>query len=162
MVRHLTIVALEFRLAGLLLAIPSLATLAVAADAAFSLRGLPPPDNSKPLDIGTYGLVRIMANVLRGLDPIMQVIAGAVGWVVTLLAVAASLALLFAVLLYLTGRGIGHHAAWARVFGSLLTFGLGLISLMVLTSLRRDLALFAAAPLGLSLYTLWVLIWRFA
>jgi hypothetical protein len=162
MVRHLTIVALEFRVAGLVFAVPALATLAVVADAAFSLRRLPPLDNSEPLDIGTYGFIAIMANVARGLGPILHAIAGAAAWVVALLVIAASLALVLAVLLYLTGRGIGHHAAWARIFGGLLSFGLALVSCLAMTSLPRDLAPLAAAPLGLSLYTLWVLIWRFA
>jgi len=162
MIRHLTIVAMEFRIAGFLLSLPAIATLLVVADLALTLRELPPVDNSPPLEVGTYGFIALMVNVARGLGPILQAIASAAGWVTIALAVAAFVVLLFAALLYLTGRGIGQHATWARIIAIVLSCGLALVSCAVLAALRRDLAIFAAAPLGLSLYTLWVLIWRFA
>lgn len=162
MVRHLTIVAIGFRLTGFLLALPALATLLMVADLASDLHQLPPPNNSPPLDIGTYGFIALISNVARGLGPIVRAIAGVAGWVAIALAVAAFVVLLFAVLLYLTGRGIGQHAAWARIIAIALSCGLALISCAIIVVLRRDLAVSAAAPLALSLYTLWVLIWRFA
>ena len=160
--RHLTIVAIEFRLAGILLAIPAIATLFVVADLALSLHELPALDNSEPLDIGTYGIIALMVNALRILGPILHAIAGLAGWALALLAIAATLVLAFAALLCMTGRAIGDHASWARILAGLMSFCLALVSLAAMTALRRDLAPFAAAPLGLSLYTLWVLIWRFA
>jgi len=71
-------------------------------------------------------------------------------------------ALLFAILLYLTGRGIGHHATWARVIAIMMSAGLAIASCAILTALRREQAPAALAPIMLSLYTLWVLIWRFS
>jgi hypothetical protein len=133
----------------------------MVADLAFTLPDLPPADNSPPLDIGTYGFIGLMSNIARSLGPIVHALAGAAGWVMTVLAVAAFVVLLFAVLLYLTGRGIGQHAIWARITAIVSSCALALISCAVMAALRRDLAVFAAAPLGLSLYTLWVLIWRF-
>jgi hypothetical protein len=162
MVRHLTIVAIEFRLAGFLLALPAIATLLMVADIALDLHELPPPDDSPPLDVGTYGFIALMANVARGLGPILRAIAGVAGWVAIALAAAAFVVLLFAALLYLTGRGIGQQATWARIIAIALSVGLALVSCAVMATLRRDMAVFATAPLGLSLYTLWVLIWRFA
>ena len=162
MIRHLTIVAIEFRLAGFLLALPAIATLLIVADLALTLHELPPPDNSPPLEVGTYGFIALMVNVLRGLGPILRALAAAAGWVTIALAVAAFVVLLFSVLLYLTGRGISQHATWARIIAIALSVGLALVSCALMAALRRDLAVFAAAPFGLSLYTLWVLIWRFA
>jgi hypothetical protein len=162
MIRHLTIVAIAFRVAGFLLALPAVATLIAAADLAWTLRELPPADNSPLLDIGTDGFVALMVNVARGLGPIVHALAGAAGWVTTMLAIAAFVVLLFAVLLYLTGRGIGRRATCARILAMALSCALAFVSCAVMAALRRDLVVFAAAPLGLSLYTLWVLIWRFA
>jgi hypothetical protein len=48
-----------------------------------------------------------MVNVLRILGPILHAVAGLARWALALLAVAAALVLVFAALLYLTGRGIG-------------------------------------------------------
>jgi hypothetical protein len=140
MIRHLTIVSIEFRLAGFLVALPAIATLLMVADLASSLRALPPPDNSPPLDVGTYGFIALMVNVLRGLGPILRALAGAAGWVTIALAVAAFIVLFFAVLLYLTGRGIGQHATWARIIAIALSLGLALVSCAVMAALRRDSA----------------------
>jgi hypothetical protein len=89
-------------------------------------------------------------------------LSGPAYWIVVLLAVAALIALLFAALLYLTGRGIGHHATWARVVAILMSLGLTAVSYSLATMMQRNLAPLAAVPIGLSLYTVWVLIWRFA
>jgi hypothetical protein len=70
--------------------------------------------------------------------------------------------LLLAALLYLIGRGIGHHATWARVLAMLTCLGLMLVSCSLAAVMERNLAPLAVVPIGLSLYTLWVLIWRFA
>jgi hypothetical protein len=40
--------------------------------------------------------------------------------------------------------------------------GLMLVSCSLAAVMERNLAPLAAVPIGLSLYTLWVLIWRFA
>ena len=160
--RHLLFVAIEFRLAGILLAIPSVAALLLVADAALTLRQLPSPTGSEPLDIAKYGLIGVMVNVLRFIEPIVHALAGAAAWVVTVIAILALSTLLVATLLYLTGRGIGQQATWARILAILLSVGLAVISCATMTALRRDLAPFAFVPLGLSIYTLWALIWRFS
>jgi len=66
------------------------------------------------------------------------------------------------VLLYRTGRGIIHHATWARISAIVLSTGLALASCAMMAVMQRDHAPFAALPIALSLYTLWVMIWRFA
>jgi hypothetical protein len=126
------------------------------------MQRLPPPESGAPLDITTYGLVALIVNAARGADFVLRALLAVAGIVLVILVIAAVLALLFGLLLYLTGRGIGHHATWARVVAILISTGLALVSCAVMVTVRRDLASFAAVPIGLSLYTLWALIWRFA
>jgi hypothetical protein len=162
MARHLLILATGFRLAGLLLAVASIAALIDLADTAVLMRRAPPPDTSAPLDIGTYGLVALLSNAARGAGYVLHALAAAASILLVILAVAAAVALLFGTLLYLTGRGLGQHATWARIIAMLISAGLALSSFAIMTIMRRDHAAFAALPIGLSLYALWVLIWRFA
>ena len=121
MVRHLLIVATGFRLAGLLLALASIAALVDLADTALVMRRIPPPETGAPLDIGTYGLVALIVNTARGADYLLHALAGVASFMLVMLAVAAVLTLLLGALLFLTGRGIGHHAAWARTMAMLLS-----------------------------------------
>jgi hypothetical protein len=162
MTRHLLIVAIGFRLTGILLGVASIAALIDLADTALLLRRTPPPETGLPLDIETYGLVGLLHNAARGVGFGLHALAGLLNILVVILAVAAALALLFALLLYLTGRGIGQHATWARIVAILLSLSLALTSCAIMAVMRRDNAAFATLPIGVSLYALWVLIWRFA
>jgi hypothetical protein len=160
--RHLVIVAIGFRVTGLLLALGSIADLVDLGHTALLIRKTPPPDTGAPLDVGTYGLVALLANAARGAGYVLHALTAVAGVLLVILIAFAVLALLFGVLLYLTGRGIGHHATSARIMAMLLSTGLALASVSLMVAMRRDHAPFAALPIGLSLYTLWVLIWRFA
>jgi hypothetical protein len=160
--RHLLIVAIGFRLTALLLALGSIAALVDLGDTVLLIRRTPPPDTGAPLDVGTYGLVALLVNTARGAGYLLHALAAVLGVLLVILMALAALALLFGVLLYLTGRGIGHHATWARIIGMLISASLALTSVGFTVVMRRDHAPFAALPIGLSLYTLWVLIWRFA
>jgi hypothetical protein len=163
MISHLLIVAIGFRLTGALLGIAAIAELVELVDTALMLRRLPPPDNGPPLDIGTYGLVGLLSNGGRGVGKVMYAfLTGPANWLITLLTIVMLLVLLFSALLYLVGRGIGHHATWARVVAIMMSLGLILVSSSLATVMERNLAPLAAVPVGLSLYTLWILIWRFA
>ena len=162
MMRHLLIVAIGFRLAGLLLGVASIAALVDLADTALLLRRTPPPDVGAPLDIKTYGLVGLLHNAARGVGFGLHALASLLSILVVIMLAASVLALLLALLLYLTGRGIGHHATWARIVAMLLSFSLALASCAIMAVMPRDHAAFAALPIPLSLYALWVLIWRFA
>ena len=161
MIRHLLIVAFGFRFAGMLLAVASITTLVDVAGTWFELRQLPPPDVGPPVDIRTYGLVGLLHNAARGFGYGVHAMAGLFNILLVVLAVIAMFGLLVAVLFYLTGSGISRHAAWARIVAMLISTLLGLASCAVMAVMRRDHAPFAVLPIGLSLYTLWVLIWRF-
>jgi hypothetical protein len=154
------VIATGFRLTGALLGAASIAALFDLARTALMLRRLPPPDTSAPLDIGTYGLVGLLHNGARGVGKVLFALLSGPGvWLVTLLAIAALLSVLFALLLYLTGRGIGHHAMWARITAILMSIALAAASCAIMR--RGETAPLALLPAALSLYTLWVLIWRF-
>jgi hypothetical protein len=91
----------------------------------------------------------------------LHALAGLLTILVTVLIVAAALTLLFAVLIHPTGRGIGQHATWARIVAILISTGLALASGTIMAVMRRDHAPIMTLPISLSLYSLWVLIWRF-
>jgi hypothetical protein len=158
---NLLIVAAGFRIVGWLIGVPSLLTLLSLGGSFFVLGQSLPPDPSESLDLKTYGLVALLAQGAEALGKTLYFLAGLALWIVVAAATAALLTLIFAVILYATGRGIGNHATWARIVGGLITVGLLLCSLGLLAALRSDLALLAWLPIGLSLYTLWVLCWRF-
>jgi hypothetical protein len=162
MVRHLLIVATAFRVSGIVIAIASLVALGDLAETALVMRKTPPPDSGAPLDIGTYGLVGLMSNAARGVGHVLHALAGVASVILAVLAIVSILALAFGVLVYLTGRGIIHHATWARISAIVMSLALALASCAVMAVMRRDHAPFAALPVALSLYTLWVMIWRFA
>jgi hypothetical protein len=161
-IRHLLIVATGFRVVGLALGIASLVTLVDVADTWFQIRRMPPPDMGPPLDLKTYGLVGLLHNAARGFGYGVQALAGLFSILLIVVAVAAMFGLLAAVLLYLTGGGVGQHAIWARIVAVATATLLAFMSCTVAATIQRDLVPFAALPMGLSLYALWVLIWRFA
>jgi hypothetical protein len=142
--------------------VPSLLTLLSLGGSFFALGQSIPQDPSESLDIKTYGLVALLALGADALAKTLYFLAGLALWIVVAVAFLSLLTLILAVILYATGRGIGHHATWARIVGGLIAVGLLLCSLGLLAVLSRDLALIACLPIALSLYTLWVLCWRFA
>jgi hypothetical protein len=162
MTRHLLIVATAFRLAGILLGVASLTALMDITETWFYMRQMPPVETGPPLDIKTYGLVGLLSNAARGFGYGLHALAGLLSIIMAIVAVAAAFALLVAVLLYLTGSGVGDQANWARFVAILISIALAFASCGIMVAIRRDLAPLAALPIGFSLYALWVLLWRFA
>ena len=99
MIRHLLIVAIGFRLTGILLGAASIAALVDLADTALLLRRTPPPEIGPPLDIKTYGLVGLLSNAARGIGFGLHALAGVVSILVMIMLAAAVFALLLALLL---------------------------------------------------------------
>ena len=126
-----------------------------------------PRSHSQNLDIQKYGLVGLLRErCANGVGSVLGFFAGAGSWVLAILAIALCALLVFAVIVFLTSRGIRRRARWARIVAVLISAGvLFLFSptlLAVLHALRPALGTIAALPIGVSLYTLWVLIWRFS
>lgn len=76
------------------------------------------------------------------------------------LAVASICGIVFAGMLYLTGRGLAGDAMWAKVVGSgLMVLMLLLSALGILTPVLGPFRVVPLLLLGLSVYSLWM-IWR--
>ena len=164
--RQLSIVAGGFRVAGLSLGVAAIAALIVIVPDIFALRQLGAAGHSQYLDIQKYGLVGLLQNGANGVGSVLGFFAGAGSWVLAILAIALCALLLFAVIVFLTGRGIRRRARWARIVAVLISASVLLLFsptlLLVLHTQRPALGAITALPIGASLYVLWVLIWRFA
>lgn len=158
---HLSIVALELRVAGWLLGAPAMLSALSLTVGAFVLRPGPAVDLSHNLDIKTYGLVGLLENGMRGVAKTLEFLTGAAAWAFAALAVVSLAVLLVAAILYLTGRGIDHHATWARIVAILIFLGSLPIAWGALFLLPRLLVLFDSLLIGALIYSLWALICRF-
>ena len=160
--RHVSIVAAGFRFSGFLIGAPSALSLIGAAAAAIFLQFRPAPDASKPLDLKTYGLVGLLSNGARAVNHGVNALLGAAEMFCLFLAAASLAIALFAVLLWFIGRGLGRRVLWARIGASLLCVVLTLMSVVTLTSVSHGGEPVAALFLGVSLYALWTLLFRYA
>ena len=164
-VNHLRIVAIAFRLTGLTLLVIAILALADLASTTLVMHQMPPPETGQRLDIGPYGIVALLVDAASGFSWVVHALAGVAGAILVALAIAVVVILLLGVLLYFIGRGIGRHSRWARIVAMLITAVILLAFFSLLPALlaaRQDLTPLAALPIGFCLYTLWVLIWRFA
>ena len=161
MTTHRRIVATEFRLTGLVLAIASLVALVDFGRTAYLVRNAPPLDNSPPLDIGKYGLVGLLTNGAQVAGRAVHTLSFAAGWILAAMAVVAFVLLLLGVLITFTGGGISRQRGWARVMGVLLSLCLALITIPALFVVDRGAIPIFAVPAVLSLYTVWALLWRY-
>ena len=158
---HLPIVALGLRIVGLVIGAPSFLAALYLGWGVFVFRQAPPTDGSAPLDIKTYGLIALLENGVRGLVKMFEFFAGAATWILTALTIASLTSTLGGVMLYLAGRGVAHHATWARILAILIFLGLLPVALCALSVLPRPLLPIGWLLIGAALYSLWVLVWRF-
>lgn len=157
------IVAYGFRALGLLIGVPSLLVLFDLVVNLFVLNTpMPQPDNSPPLDVQKYGIVALLSYGARGVGAMFGALGALAEWVAQLLAMALFFVVLFALLLYFTGRGIAHHASWARVMGIAISVLVLIGWTSALSVLSREGIVVACVGIAVSLYTIWVLGWRYA
>lgn len=153
------IVAWGFRIGGWLLGVPSLVALVTVIAGLFVPR--PAPDKSPYLDVQTYGVAGLLTNGAKGVGKALDGLGGFLSWVEWALAIGLSASLGLAVVLYFTGRGIARHATGAGVVGIGLSAIFLLVWLTILMSLPRGGAMAVpAVGMALSLYAIWVLVWR--
>lgn len=105
-------------------------------------------------------ILMILGGFAKGVGALANFIGTIGQGILSILAVIASVGLVLAVVLFLTGRGLHAHAGWARAVGG------GLMGFLLLTSLfasvavfRGPLALAAFALAAASGYAIWTL-WR--
>jgi len=93
---------------------------------------------------------------------LLGLFSGVAKWLILVLAAASFVAVVFAVTLYFTARGLNAGRMWARVLGVVLAVAPLLLSLGTVLSTRRTLP-FAIAGLtaAASAYTIYTLCWRF-
>jgi hypothetical protein len=162
LIAHRSIVALGFKVSGLIVGVPAVAACVFLTIEAIWFHHAAAPDGSHLISVRTYGLIGLMNDAAVGIDRVFGVLAGLAAWLFAGLAVVALFIALWAGLLYLVGRGVGRRALWARIVGGVFALILALANLLALTSLpdeKMDLA--PLLLLGVGLYTLWTLIWRF-
>jgi hypothetical protein len=157
------IVAVGFRVFSLLLGVPSFVVLIDIVVNLFVLKTpMPQPDNSAPLDVQKYGVVALLDYGARGIGAMFGAFSALAVWVAQLFAALLFVVVLFALLLYFTGRGIAHHAMWARVMGMLICVALLLACVGLLSVTDRTATAVVCMGIAVSLYTIWVLGWRYA
>jgi hypothetical protein len=159
---HLPIVAWGLRIVGLVIGAPSFLLTVYLGGGVFGFRQAPPTDVSAPLDIKTYGLIALLDNGVRGVAKMFEFFAGAAAWILTALTLVSLTSTLAGLILYLAGRGVAHHAAWARILAILIFLALLPVALGALSVLPRLLLPVGWLLVGAALYSLWVLVWRFS
>ena len=143
-----------------MLGLPSLVALLVICVSLFLLH--PEPDKSSYLDVGTYGIAGLLANGARGVGQVFAWLGGIAAWIEEAIAVGLIAAVLFAAGLYFTGTGIRRHSAPARIVAFAIALVFLFFWLVVLLSLSRSAMAVPVMGVAVSLYTIWVLGWRYA
>jgi hypothetical protein len=161
LIAHRSIVSIGFKVSGVLMGAPAAAGCVALMVAAVQLHQAAKPDGEHLLSVERYGIAGLLTDAGVGLDHMFGFFAGLAGWLATGLAVVALMIALWALLLYLIGRGVGRAALWARIVGGVFALGLALASLLAFTSLPLRLIAVPILPMATALYTLWTLIWRF-
>lgn len=93
---------------------------------------------------------------------LLGLFTGVAKWLILLLTAVSLIAVVFAVALFLTARGLNAGRMWARVLGVALAIAPLLLSLGAVLSTRRTLPFaIAASTAAASGYTIYILCWRF-
>lgn len=161
--RHLLIVANGFRVIGFLLGIPSLLVCLWLTWGLIELAWLKPrpdPSGSQAINVRRDGIIGIVVGLATGMGKAFEFAGDVAAFAMRMVDVGAVALTAVGACLFLTGRGLMLHAAWARIAGGIGASGILLISFLALTSLPRG-GTFALIPLGVSIYMLWVLARRF-
>jgi hypothetical protein len=149
--RHLLFVANGFYVLAAGLAIPSAPGFLYFGWAALRLRMLsPPPAAAVTSPNPAIRMIEAGANVFGAF---FRLIGAAGEWVATALAIAFFLAMLAALILFLTGRGLRADATWARILAGFLLASVG-----GMLALRRGLMPLTALAAAGSVYTIWTLL----
>lgn len=120
----------------------------------------PSAQSGNDINLGRDGIVGVVGAVATAIVKPLEMFGKLADWIVDMLDILAVALTIAGAGLFFTGRGLVLHAAWARIIAGFGATGFLLISFLAMTALRRGAA-FALLPIGLSIYTLWVLIRRF-
>jgi hypothetical protein len=151
--RHLAVVSLCFRIAGFVLAVPSVAMLVFGIWLWASTPPHATPD-VRYTNVQTYGLIGMLQGGASLLGKAMNSLGAASRFFAEILITLAVFVMALSTSVFLTGRGLVHHAGWARISGFLLA---GLVLAGSILAPRTAILLIPA-----SIYVLWVLGWRYS
>jgi hypothetical protein len=154
----LGVVANAFYAAAAGLGLPSIAALLLYASHRVQLWVRPTPEgagfpkNPDAILLILHGMTRLIGGAAGVLGRVGQFLFNGV-------ALISAFALIFALVLFLTGRGLHAHQGWARGFAGLITGCLLLTSLLSLTALRGPLLLLSTGLTLASAYAICA-VWR--
>ena len=143
-----------------MLGIPSIAALLFAVWVWISLSSGPP--ETRYADTGSNGVIGLLQSAVYNFARTYEFFEGVSKWLSEILAMLALMATLVSVGLFVTGRGLHHQAPWARITGAVFAVALLLLSSGRLLSALRTGSVTGMALFGASVYTIWVLGWRFS
>lgn len=150
-----SLLARLFQAAGVVLALPSAAVLALYAWHVAQRAAATPPRAAGPASDGLVGLFEGALQVADGVASVVGVLADVV---LAMAAFAAAIGLALALCCWCTGRGLRRAARWARVSGALLLAGAGVVLLLMALSadgLQRLVPAVPALLCGLGVQALW-------
>lgn len=146
-----------FRIAGLLVGLPSLAWLVLCAGLLLQLPGEAPPP-APAFGTSPDGVLVLLQGLAQGIGAVAQAVGAIARIVLDLAAVAAGIGLLAGLASWFTGRGLQRRARWAPA-GAAALLGLQLLAALLLALAGGGgfrLAMLALAALGvLGLHALW-------
>ncbi len=141
-----------FTTAGVLIGIPSITVLVSYV----FYRVMSSGKSAASTDFGSNPDALLL--ILKGISTVLGFVADLVGsvaqFIFNALAIAAIAGLVFAVLCWLTGRGLSAQATWARVSAGVLLTLVLLLSLLLALSLHDVARLIMLALVGLCLFAL--------
>ena len=150
---HILYIANAFHFGAILLATPSTAALIFYAVFRFQLWMTPSHPTSAPLKnpdailMIIVGMAKSIGAIANGIGTAGKVIFG---WI----AIVSGIALLLALCLHFTARGLMAHQAWARGMAALMMLGLLLVSFVSLVSVGSRRRLISVVFVVGSIYAL--------
>ncbi len=158
---HRRILGVSFQAMGAILGASALITGLLLAVNAVALRGAAPIHEAQSLEVQKYGLASLLSNSSHAIGKGLGLAVGAASWVFGALAICALFVTLLGALLFAAGRGVSRQASWARFTGGLITLAVLASGAVVVRHLSQTAAIADGVVMTLSLYGLWVLVWRF-
>lgn len=149
-----------FHAASLALGIPSSIAFVFLAWESARLRFMTPD----VAGTGTSGdqLIDLLAAGFRLFGKMLALFAGAVHWVIVVLAVGSMLCIALAVVLFFTARGLHAGRHWARILGIFVAILPLLLSFAAISALQRPVPLIVSTMIAAaSVYVIWTLGFRF-
>lgn len=154
----ISLLATLFSTVGALVGVPSVALLAF-----YAFQQVTKPDVNATAATHFGSQPDAILLMLKGMTQAIGALAGAASsvaqWLFNALAVVATVSLVLAIACWLTGRGLGAHAPWARVSAAVVLALALLPSLLLALSLQgfgRLLMVVFVAMCLLALHTVWV------